>query len=338
MPMIEELMRETFARHEDLAPAAEPVRRRIDTVATRRRRWRRGAAGCAAVVLVALVTTVFMRFDAMRTAPHVGATALASAADPAAGKPLTYLLVGTDKRPWDVDDRNNLYRSDSIMLVHLPADRSAPYVISIPRDHFVTVPGHSDKINAVYALGGPVALRDVVQELTGIVVNGVVEVDFAGLIAVTDAVGGVELCVPRRVVSDHTGRRFEPGCRHFTGTEAMDYLRQRKGFENGDFDRQKHAREYMKALYARLGDADLTQIVAVTRAAGGALRMDLGTFQLAGLLAVAKNVKPDQLVSIAPPATMDGQLLPEAAALWAAVRDGTLPAWVAANPQRVDQR
>jgi LCP family protein required for cell wall assembly len=333
MPMIEELMRETFARHEDLAPAPEPVRQRIDTVATKRRRWRRGAAGCAAVAMVALVVTTFMHVDAVRTAPQVGASTVATAF---AGKPMTFLIVGTDQRPWDTEPAN-LRRSDSIMVVHLPADRSVPYLISLPRTEKVPFHGENYPLMDVFARDGSVALRDAVQVLTGITVDGVVEVDFAGLIAVTDAVGGVDLCVPRRVVSDHTGRRFEPGCRHFTGTEAMDYLRQRKGFENGDLDRQKHVREYMKALYKRLGDADLTQIVAVTKAAGGAVRMDLGTFQLAGLLAVAKDVKPDQLVSIAPPATVD-RLKPEAAELWAAVRDGTLPTWVVANPQRVDQR
>jgi LCP family protein required for cell wall assembly len=329
--MIEELMRETFARHEELAPVPEQVRRRIDTVATKRRRLRRGAVGCTVVAVVTLVATVFMRVDAVRTAPQLGASAVSTAF---AGKPMTILLIGTDQRPWDTN-RSDLLRSDSIMLAHLPADRSAPYVISLPRDHFVAFQGRTDKLNGVFAIGGAAALRDAVQVLTGVTVDGVVEVDFAGLIAVTDAVGGVDLCVEKRVVSRHTQRIFEPGCRRFPGEEAMDYLRQG---HTADSVRQQHGRAYVKALLTRLAGADLSQFVRVLDAARQAIRMDLGPAGLAGAFAAVKDVKPDTLAGIAPPATPDGQLLPAAADLWAAVRDGTLPAWAAANPQRVDQR
>jgi hypothetical protein len=117
----------------------------------------------------------------------------------------------------------------------------------------------------------------------------------------------------------------------------MDYLRQRRSFENGDLDRQKHVREYVDALYERLRDADLAEILRLAKVAGDALRIDLGANELAALFAAARTVKADDLVSIAPPATLDG-LEPQAAQLWTAVRDGTLPAWVAANPKQVDQR
>jgi LCP family protein required for cell wall assembly len=334
MPMIEELMRETFARHETLAPVPEEVRRRIDTVATRRRRVRRGTVGCAVVAFVALVATVFMRFDAVRTAPQVGASALASAVVPDSGKAMTFLIVGTDKRPWDNEPANWLH-ADSIMLAHLPADRSAPYVISISRDQFVPFRGQSVELQDVFVSGGAVGLRDAVQALTGITLDGMVEVDFAGLIAVTDAVGGVDLCVDKRIASDHTDRVFEPGCRRFSGDEAMDYLRQE---HRADAVRQARGRAFVRALLARLAGADLPQLVRVIDAARQAIRMDLGQNGLAGVYAAARNVKPDTLTGIAPPAGPGGQLLPRAADLWAAVRDGTLPVWLVANPDRLDHR
>lgn len=335
--MIEELMRETFARHEIDAPSADDVRRRIDTAVTKRRRVRRGVVGCAAVLAVALVATVSMQWDALRTSPQLGASTIASAVPTptVARGPLTFLLVGVDKRPGNVPG-DNPNRSDTIVLAHLPGDRSAPYLISLPR--YQRVPYKGDNrfvLMDVFAQGGAAALRESVQKLTGIMINGVVEVDFAGLIAVTDAVGGVELCVPRRAVSEHTYKIFEKGCRRFTGAEAMDYLRQRKSFENGDLDRQKHIREYLKALYTKLGDADLTQILAVTKAAGTAVRLDLGPFELAGLVALAGEVKPDRMVTINPPSTMD-ELKPQATQLWNAVRDGSLEEWVMANPGQVD--
>ena len=336
--MIEELMRETFARHEDLAPVPEQVRRRIDTVATKRRRVRRGAVGCTVVAVIALVATIFMRVDAVRTAPQVAASTVASAVDPLAGKPLTILIVGTDQRPWDTEPAN-LRRSDSIMLAHLPADRSMAYVISIPRYQIVSFRGERQMLFDVYVAGGMAGLRDAVQGITGITLDGVVEVDFAGLVAVTDAVGGVDLCLEKRVVSEHTQHVYLPGCRRFSGVEAMDYLRQGNNrSQRDDPARQSHGRAYVKALLTRLAGADLSQIMRVVETARTAIRMDLGPRGLAGLFAVAKDVKPDSLLGLGLPATAGGQLLPEAAEVWAAVRDGTLPAWVVANPDRVDQR
>jgi LCP family protein required for cell wall assembly len=334
-----ELLKETFARHEDLAPAPGEVRRRIDVAATRQRRTRRGVVAGTAVALVALAATVFVRLDAVRTPPEVGSSAEASVvASPFQG-PMTFLIVGTDKRP-NIDD-SDLRRADTIMLAHLPADRSGAYLISLPRDEMVSFEGERDKLNGVFARYGARGLRDAVQNLTGIRITGAVEVDFAGLIGVTDAVGGIDLCVPRRAQSEHTGKIFEPGCRRFSGAEAMDYLRQRRSFENGDFDRQMHGREYVKALYKRLGDASLTEILNVIEAGGKAVRVDAGGFQLAGIFAAARDVKPDQVLTIAPPAEFDGpdtKFKPEAARLWKAVRDGTLPDWVMANPKQVDQR
>ncbi|GIJ66130.1 LCP family protein [Virgisporangium ochraceum] len=335
--MIEQLM-ETFARHEDLAPAPDQVRKRIDAAVTRRRRVRQGLVGGTAVALVALVATVFVRLDAVRTVPDVAASTVASAVAAPRG-PMTFLLVGTDKRPWD--NAPDFVRADSIMLAHLPADRSAPYLISLSRDQMMPFRGDRERLSFYYAHDGIRGLRDAVQSLTGIPIDGAVEVDFAGLVTVTDAVGGVDLCVRRKAVSEHTGRIFQPGCRHFSGEEAMDYLRQRKSFEAGDFDRQKHGREYVSALFKRLADASLPELLTVIQAAGTAIRVDAGGFQLAAVFAAARDLKSGDVVSIAPPAEFDGpntRLLPEAAALWTAVRDGTVQQWALANPQQVGQR
>lgn len=330
--MIEELMRETFERHETLAPAPEQVRVRIDAVATRRRRWRKGTAavGGTAVALVALVATFFIRADALSTAPVVGGSASAVARGP-----MTILLIGTDRRP-DIPD-NNVLRSDTIMLAHLPGGSSTPYLISIPRDEFVSYRGQQVKLNGVFALGGAQTLRDSLRKLTGITINGAIEVDFAGLIKVTDAVGGVDLCVDRQVTSFHTDRVYGPGCRRFNGADAMDYLRQQHPFVDGDDERQQHNRQYVKALFERLANADLPEILRVVGAAGNALRIDLGGYEMAKLVALGHDIDPDDVVSITPPATPDG-LKPEASRLWAAVRDGSLAQWVTANPDQVDQR
>jgi hypothetical protein len=170
---------------------------------------------------------------------------------------------------------------------------------------------------------------------TRIPIAGTVEVDLGGAAAMVDAVGGVDLCVDARTVSDHrSGVVYEPGCRRFTGAEAMDYLRQRRSLPDGDHGRQRHNRQFLEAMYAKLAGADLATIAGVARAAGDSLRLDLGALQLVQLFGAVRGLSPADVIGIEPPATFEG-LTPAAEDLWTAVTAGTLPDWVAANPGRV---
>jgi LCP family protein required for cell wall assembly len=314
--MIEQLLHETFATHEALAPAPEQVRARI-TAAARRRRWRRrsiGGTAVALVALVALVATTLVRPDALSRPGVVGGPAYLG--DPTAPTgPVTFLLVGTDR---GLASGTPGPRADAVVLAHLPAGGGAAYLISIPRGSDLDV----------FARDGMPALRAAVTARTGIPIDGSVEVDYAGVVAMVDAVGGVDLCVDVRVVSEHRpGQVYEPGCRHFTGDEAMDYLRQRRALPDGYAGRQRHNRQFLEAMYAKLAGADLATVTAVARAAGTSLRLDLGAFQLMQLFGAVRGLSPADVIGIEPPAAADN--------LWAAVTAGTLPDWVAANPGSV---
>jgi anionic cell wall polymer biosynthesis LytR-Cps2A-Psr (LCP) family protein len=328
--MIEELLRETFTRHEALAPESEEVRTRIEAVARQRRRKGYVIKGTAAVVaaFALLVAGVSVNLERLRDgAPLPPAQAVLTRPT----GPLTLLLVGLDQS----SDRQP--RADTVLLAHLPAHGEQAYLISVPRAG-----------SAASTRAGWVAEFN----RHGIVLDGAVEVEYRGFVAVTDAAGGVDLCVDRRVVSEHWGiddqgrfvspaeggrpMVYEPGCRRFTGVQALDYLRQRKGLPDGDRGRQRHVRRYLTALLDRLAADDPQRVLAVLAAAGDAVRVDTGRRSLLDLVLMTRGLTSRDVVSIGAPGTEAGELAPAAEGLWTALRSGTLPTWVVANPDHVD--
>jgi len=144
------------------------------------------------------------------------------------------LLLGTDSRDPDAPiDQAGKWRTDTIVLMHIPASHDKAYLISFPRDLWVHVPASKDgqfgntmaKINAAYAWGGAPLMVQTVEEYTGVRMDHVVLIDFGGFVKVTDAVGGVDMNVERTITSIHKPhRKFTKGMNHFDGAEALDYL------------------------------------------------------------------------------------------------------------------
>jgi LCP family protein required for cell wall assembly len=171
---------------------------------------------------------------------------------------LNILLLGSDSRdPSQADDGVSGERTDTIVIMHIPASHDRAYLVSIPRDTWVHVPESQDgqngdtmaKINAAYAWGGMRLMVQTVEEYTGVRMDHVAKIDFGGFVKVTDALGGVDMTVDQTIDSIHPPyRRFEEGPRHFNGEEALDYVRQRYQFANGDFTRIKHQQMFLKAL------------------------------------------------------------------------------------------
>lgn len=168
------------------------------------------------------------------------------------------LLVGSDSRDPDAKpDAASQWRADTIVIVHIPADHTKAYLTSIPRDLRVHVPKSQTspygdtmaKINASFAWGGlPLAVQTV-EEYTGVRLDHVVSIDFGGLKEVVDALGGVDMTVDRTITSIHKPfRTFQKGPKHFNGEEALDYVRRRKQFPDGDFARMKHQQMLLRAM------------------------------------------------------------------------------------------
>ncbi|MFF5292826.1 LCP family protein [Paractinoplanes globisporus] len=163
------------------------------------------------------------------------------------------LLLGSDSRD---PDNTQGSRSDTIILAHLAKDRSSAQLISIPRDTWVHVPaakggqGNRDaKINAAYAWGGIPLVVQTVESFTGVRVDHVAIIDFAGFQQIVDAVGGVDITVEESFTSIHPPyRHFAEGRQHMDGATALDYSRQRKQFADGDFARIRHQQQVIRAI------------------------------------------------------------------------------------------
>jgi LCP family protein required for cell wall assembly len=173
-----------------------------------------------------------------------------------AAEALNILLLGTDKGTGGTIEKelsdgewsSGAFRSDTIMLVHIPADRAHAYLVSIPRDSYVPIPGHGrDKINTAFALGGPDLTTQTVEDLTGVYIDHIAMIDWAGFRDLTHAIGGVQVTVAETFTDPHKNITWEKGTHTLEGEEALAYVRTRYGLQNGDFDRIKRQQNFLRA-------------------------------------------------------------------------------------------
>ena len=170
-------------------------------------------------------------------------------------------MLGSDSRD---PDTSTGARTDTIMILHVPASHDRAYIVSLPRDLWVHVPPSPDgsggntmaKLNAAYAWGGLPLMVETVEQYTGVRMDHVVLIDFFGFVKVTDALGGVQMNVDQTITSIHPPNRvFTQGPHTFNGTEALDYIRQRYQYNDGDFTREKHQQEFLTALLDKAASA-----------------------------------------------------------------------------------
>ncbi|MGC4885869.1 LCP family protein [Micromonospora sp. DT227] len=272
------------------------------------------------------------------------------------GGALNYLLIGSDHRPGaNAADQ----RSDTILIVHVPAGMRQAYLISVPRDLLVAVPaapgwpGGQDKVNAAYehgggGEGGARLLSATLTRLTGVRFDGAALVDFSGFTRVIDQLGGIRMCVDTPVRSIHTGTRFEPGCRQMDGARTLDYVRQRYDLPNGDYDRQRHQQQMLRAVLDRAGETHLrgdpVKLDRVLRAVGGALTVDTNGVPLDELVFALRALPADALRGVrlpSHPQTIDQVsyvvLDPDGGDLFTALQDTRMPEWAGANPRWVNR-
>lgn len=177
-----------------------------------------------------------------------------------------WLVVGSDARTEDPTTGSNAtedpfrpgaQRADTIMLVHLTADRDDAYIVSFPRDSWVRIPGHGTaKINAAFSYGGPSLLIATFEQLTGIRIDHYAAVDFVGFREMTDALGGVDVRLRETVRDPRSGEVFEAGVNHLDGEAALAFVRQRYGLPDGDFDRMKRQQAFLRALMSKAVSAN----------------------------------------------------------------------------------
>ncbi|MEU8496299.1 LCP family protein [Streptomyces lavendulae] len=187
---------------------------------------------------------------------------------PQAGHGVNFLLVGTDGREKITPEEKREYRlggapchcTDTVMLVHLSADRERASVISLPRDSYAEVPAHQDlvtgkahkahpvKLNAAYAEGGPNLTVRTVENMTRVKIDHYLEVDFTSFMKTVDAMGGVEICTAKAMHDTYTGLDLLPGTHRLTGGQALQYVRSRHVDGASDLGRMQRQQRFIAAL------------------------------------------------------------------------------------------
>jgi LCP family protein required for cell wall assembly len=180
--------------------------------------------------------------------------------------PATILIIGTDggRQP----GRGSSNRSDSLMLLRTDPEHHRLSYLSIPRDMRVEIPGYgTGKINAANQFGGPALTLATVRQFTGLPIHHVVVLDFDGFKELIDALGGVEVDVPKPILSNKfdcpyktaarcakwDGWRFEKGTQTMNGKRALVYSRVRTNrLDPSDNDLTRGARQ--QAVAAAVGN------------------------------------------------------------------------------------
>ncbi|MFG3529433.1 LCP family protein [Streptomyces sp. NPDC047917] len=190
---------------------------------------------------------------------------------PRAGNGMNLLLVGTDGRDRISPEEKEKYRlggapchcTDTIMLVHLSADRERASIVSLPRDSYAEVPEHRDrttgephaahpvKLNAAYAEGGPNLTVRTVEHMTGVKIDHYLEVDFTSFMKTVDTLGGVKICTTRPLKDSYTGLDLAPGTHELNGGQALQYVRSRHIDGAADLGRMQRQQKFLASLIER---------------------------------------------------------------------------------------
>lgn len=187
---------------------------------------------------------------------------------PSEGDGTNYLIVGSDSREgMTAEDKKRLRtgsaegkRTDSMMILH--DGSNGPTLISLPRDSNVEIPsfvgsesgkkfagtGRTTKLNAAYAEDGPELLVRTVEFNTGLRIDHYVEIGFGGFAKIVDAIGGVELDIPKAFKDKKSGADFQAGKQTLDGEQSLAFVRTRYAFAGSDLDRTKNQQKFLAAL------------------------------------------------------------------------------------------
>ncbi len=233
-----------------------------------------------------------------------------------------WLLVGSDRRAdqgttgEEADEplwRYGAQRADTIMLVHLPSDRSSVSLVSFPRDAWVPIQGHGNaKINAALSFGGPPLLVATVEDLTGVRIDHFAMLDFQGFEFMTDALGGVDVRVAETVSDPERDVVWPAGTHRLDGARALDFVRQRYNLPGGDFDRIVRQQAFLKALAGRVTDTDVLvnplRLNAFLDATTKAVSIDdtVSMSKLRDLAVQLRSIRPDDIAFMTIPVAGTG--------------------------------
>jgi LCP family protein required for cell wall assembly len=237
--------------------------------------------------------------------------------DPAAGKALNVLIVGSDSReglddPIDVERFGSVggKRADTIILAQLVPSQQRGVLLHFPRDLFVSVHGggrqFQSKINAAYGYG-PQGVIDTVGALTQMPINHYMEIDIRGFRSMVDAIGGIDVTNDTALYDSKLNFRLPSGTSHLDGNQALSFVRARHATPDGDFGRIKRQQQFLRAVMGKVGKPSVLgnpiRVNQLARAFAANVKVDQ-FFQLDDLVRFALSVRrvgPDQLETFSVP-------------------------------------
>jgi LCP family protein required for cell wall assembly len=243
-----------------------------------------GAGAVGGALYLRSVDHSVARVDAFKQVPEAARPPRAAEAKGA----MNYLILGSDSR----DPQNTTgSRSDTIILMHVDKNRSGAQLVSIPRDTWTHIPKSADgkhgdttaKINAAYAWGGVPLTVQTIEAFTGVRIDHVIMIDFAGFREIVDALGGVTIDVDESFTATHSvspggNRHYDKGPQLMDGAAALDYARERYAFKDGDFARIRHQQQVIKAILNQAASGGMltnpSQLNAFLRATADAATVD----------------------------------------------------------------
>lgn len=228
---------------------------------------------------------------------------------------INVLILGVDER---VGEKGTPTRSDTLMVVSFDTFSGSGAILSIPRDLWVSIPDLAakgiteDRINTpnlygdLYRLpgGGPALAVKTVSQLLGVPIHYTVRINFTGFVQAIDAIGGIDVEVPRRIVDteyptddyETTTVIFEAGWQHLDGARALQYARTRHA--DSDFGRlQRQQQVILAAREKALRPEMIARLPALASTAKDSVQTDMPLTKMIALAPLARQVDPARIVA-----------------------------------------
>lgn len=291
-----------------------------------RRKWLRTLV--ASVVAIALVLVSIVGINVFQLIRELNAEAVAVYSSDGskyeipnsteiAGE-LNILLIGSDDRQ---DQGGNFGKAgdlnaDVIMLLHVSADRKNAVAVSFPRDLMVPIPSCQDpeggepsdaiefgQINSTLEIGGPNCVLQTIQGITGIDIPHLGVIDFKGVVGMSEALGGVEVCVAKPIRDPNTKLYLDAGYHNIEGLEALQFLRTRYGVGDGsDISRISNQQVFLSALVRKVKTEGVltnpVRLYSLADAAASNMQLSEGLANLDVMVQMARTLNDVNLEKI----------------------------------------
>jgi LCP family protein required for cell wall assembly len=259
------------------------------------------------------------------------------------------LLVGSDTR----DGQGSAYGKESStlndvnMLLHVAEDQKSAVLVSIPRDMVVPLPrcenggpATGEPINTTLFYGGLSCTVETVQNLTGLPIQFAGLITFNGVIEMSNAVGGVEVCADEAIFDPYTGLDIPAGASTLEGFQALAFLRSRHGVGDGsDLGRISSQQVFLSSLVRKIKSddtlTDLGRLYGIAQAATQNMTLSEGFARLDTLVSISlvlKDIPLENIVMVQYPSRTGGTgiytgkvqpITSTANALFAAIKEDT---------------